>query len=757
MWTHHVRRLSSWLPLAVILAFGLWIVSPIFGEGLPFGYDDSAYVVRSWFIRDRIAAGFSFDWCPYWYAGFPTVIFYPFIIEVFTAFTSLISGISILWAFKIVVALMTVLPAITLFLLAREWFDEKAAFTASMLLLLMPHYTDFVGTVGLRVFTFGFALMPLQLLLFDRVIKAGGRAYTILCGLLLGVLIAFHALSAYTSVLVMGFYIIIYSLKRRNLQGLFKIVKQSILILLIGLGISAFWLLPYVTEINYSWAMRRIFQAPEQPIEIISSFPIVYGLIPTLCAALGILCAVKRRRFEHVLLLSWMLLFLLISFGPHGFIWQMLPLQKGLEYLRFENYLIQPLTILAGIFVSEAVAASTKIPSKLNREHRRALAAILIISMVFGLSVIFAPMSLTKLRAAYATQDISNYPEFNTALEWLKGREMTGRTLVHINMCDSGPTSYAFRESTIAYLPFLTGKPLFYGHMHAESSLLSNYTVWLTHNTPLNPVTLYNALRVGNVEYIMLGKESSPELFKLLNSSANFTVEKSFSGFQTIYFFKLNYDASLVEVPDSVAFLITKDDDLANILFNDLLKREGGYRPIIVRGASEYIDDYSLTELKKFDAIIHDERAYRDLGKTQNLLQNFKEASGTVINLTTYEPDQILSLPQKKRTAQASYNIIGDSVVINVSNAQPYTPILLKFSYFPRWEASYQGDKLKIYEAIPGLMLVFLEETGKGEVKFSFVWRSENYIGALASTITFGLCAILLVNRSLGKLRRRWP
>lgn len=756
-WARRLRKLSGWLLPTIILVFGLWIVSPIFNEGLPSGYDDPAYVVRSWFIHDRLTNGLPSDWCPYWYAGFPTVTFYPFIIEVFTVSASLISGISILWAFKIVVALVTVLPAITLFLLAREWFGEKAAFTSGLLLLLMPHYTAFVGTVGLRAFTFGFALLPLQLLLFDRVVKVGGRICTVLCGLLLGVLIAFHLLSAYSSVLIMGLYVVVYSVKKRNLHSFFKVIKTSLLILLIGLGVSAFWLVPYLAEIDYSWVLRRVFQEPQQPIKIISVFPETYGLVPVLCATLGVLCTVKRRKLEHVLLLSWLLLFLLISFGPYGLIWQVLPFQKGLEYLRFENYLSQPLAILAGIFVSEAATASIKIPVKLGREHKHALAAILIIFAVFYLSIIFAPMSLAELRGAYTAQNLSNYPEFDAALEWLKDREITGRTIIHINMCDSGPKSYALRESAIAYLPFLTGKPLFYGHMHAESSFMSSYTIWLTHNTPLDPVTLYNALRVGNVEYVMLGMESSPALFKVLNSSEKFISEKSFRGFQTIYLFRLDYDASLIEIPSSVVLLIAKDNNLANTLFNDLLQREGGYRPVIVKGTSEYIDDYPLPELSKFDVVIHDGSAYRDSEKAQNLLQRFREAGGTAVNLTTYEPDQILSLPRKERTAQVSYDTMGDEVVINVANASSYTPILVKFSYFPRWEASYGDEKLKIYEASPGFMLVFPERAEEGVVKLSFVWRRENYVGALASTITLGLCAILLAKERLGKLRRKWP
>lgn len=721
-------------------------------EGLTFGYDDPAYVIRSWFIYSRIRNGLPFDWCPYWYAGFPTLTFYPFIIEIFTVCITFL-GTSLLFAFKIVVALLTILPAITLFFLARRWFGEKAALVSSVLLFLMPRYTSFVEVVGLRIFTFGFALLPLQILLFDVALKLEDKKYIILSGLVFGTLITFHLLSAYSVAMIMGIYVIIHSLKKSNLQKFLSKVKVMLFVILIGLGIAAFWIVPYFVEIDYSWVLGRVFQTPKQPIQILAELPSYYGVIPTLCAILGVVFAIRKRKTEHMVLVLWFLTFVIISFGPHGLLWHILPFHEGLEYLRFENYLTQPVAILVGLFVSEVIDYVTKIKLK-NRtnQYLKKGFSILVIVAVVSTAIIFAPRSLIDIQGDFNTQQITDYEEFCDALEWLKSIETDGRILVHINMCDSGINSYTLRSSTIAYLPFFTDKPLFYGHMHAESSLLSNYTIWLTHDTPLDSEMIYNMLRVGNVEYVMLGRESSPALFEIFNSSKRFIKEKDFQGYQTISVFRLQYNASLVEIPDVVILTIAKDESLCGELFDIIVRREGGYRPVIVRGESEFLDDYSLSELKRFDGVAYYNANYHDKEKALTLLQKYEEEGGKIFNLTMIDSiDYIVSLPKARQPLKLSYQVIGDKVLINTSNIDPHTPILLKFSEFPRWEASCNGERLKIYKVSPEFMLVFLGEGEAQGVNFEFVWRKENYIGAAVTLVTLGLCAIILVGIKLGK------
>ena len=100
------------------------------------------------------------------------------------------------------------------------------------------------------------------------------------------------------------------------------------------------------------------------------------------------------------------------------------------------------------------------------------------------------------------------------------------------------------------------------------------------------------------------------------------------------------------------------------------------------------------------------------------------------------------TLPQLVAKEGDSVNIIKFSIAparlkFNVKAKQP-VPVLVKMSYFPRWQA-YQGrQRLKIYQVAPALMMVY----GHGEIEFRYENNLWDYSGYILSLM--GICLLII-------------
>ena len=68
---------------------------------------------------------------------------------------------------------------------------------------------------------------------------------------------------------------------------------------------------------------------------------------------------------------------------------------------------------------------------------------------------------------------------------------------------------------------------------------------------------------------------------------------------------------------------------------------------------------------------------------------------------------------------------------------------MIKTSYYPNWKAYENGEKIKIYELSPHLMMVY----GKGdiEIRYGMVWS--DWLGTLGSIIGIIWLGLFLRNR----------
>ena len=102
----------------------------------------------------------------------------------------------------------------------------------------------------------------------------------------------------------------------------------------------------------------------------------------------------------------------------------------------------------------------------------------------------------------------------------------------------------------------------------------------------------------------------------------------------------------------------------------------------------------------------------------------------TNAEVANYDTDK---LDIKTNVEIVSHNEDWTKIKLNIDSQTPQ-PVLVKFSYFPWWEASSDGEKIKIYRAAPNQILIF----ANGEVDLEFekpVWIYGLYLISLGTLL----------------------
>ena len=94
----------------------------------------------------------------------------------------------------------------------------------------------------------------------------------------------------------------------------------------------------------------------------------------------------------------------------------------------------------------------------------------------------------------------------------------------------------------------------------------------------------------------------------------------------------------------------------------------------------------------------------------------------------------------KTNVEVVSHNKDWTNIKIDIDSDTPQ-PTLVKFSYFPWWKATANGENVPIYRAAPNQMLVI----AKGEVDLEFqkpIWL--NWLYGVSATVLLGLIYSLI-------------
>jgi hypothetical protein len=237
-------RSLAWAPLICIAAAAFAVEIPFLFRGIPSGHD-LEFHLYSWLeVLSQWKAGIAF---PRWAAlahfayGEPRFIFYP------PASWTLGAALSAIFPWALVASiyiwLVLVAAGVSMFLLARQWLDQRDATFAAVLYALNPYHLVIVYWRSAFAELMASSLLPLLLLLLLRADEKG-RRITISLALLLGCAWLINAPAAVMIHYSLGLLMVLIAWQRRSP----RIVLTGVVSVILGAALAAFYLLPAVYE-----------------------------------------------------------------------------------------------------------------------------------------------------------------------------------------------------------------------------------------------------------------------------------------------------------------------------------------------------------------------------------------------------------------------------------------------------------------------------------------------------------------------------
>lgn len=252
-------RRESWLAGGLFFVVSL-ILLPVFGQGLPCSDDTFPHFYRAVGLNELWQAGSPFlQWGPDFLRGYGYPIF---------AFYAPLSywlilllhggGLDFVPAFQLLFWLLAPLAGWGLYLFARHYFQPMAAFVAGLAYLFAPYFLYDLIQRGALPEALALAGMPWVLALAQTVQKRANWRAIGLAGLVLALwLLTHNVIPAMGLGLLLGLAVI--TAQEGSGWKLFSMGKRLYPILgtvLLGLGLTLFFWLPGIGELQYTQSQR---------------------------------------------------------------------------------------------------------------------------------------------------------------------------------------------------------------------------------------------------------------------------------------------------------------------------------------------------------------------------------------------------------------------------------------------------------------------------------------------------------------------
>ena len=383
-----MRRRPSAIALVTVLVLAasvLFILSQLqprllLANTTPSGGDMGAHVWGPAYLRDHLLPhGRISGWTPDWYAGFPWLTFY------FPLPSILIVGLSVLLPYGVAFKLVTVLGLLTLPVAAWVFgrlTDLPEPGPLCMGVATVPFVFDRTFTIyggnipstlaGEFAFSISLSVMLVFLGVFARMLKTG--RHKALAALLLGVVAACHIVPVFFAVAGAGVLTLLH-LRRRGRLG------WSAGVLAIGGLLVAFWVVPFVMRIAYTNDMGWEKLTTYKHILLDQHDRWVQML-----AAIGALVSIAvRRRLGIFLTVMAGLSAAAFRWAPQGRLWN----------ARLLPFWVLCLYLLAGVAVAEmgrALALVMGDPDQPGRAERRGAIFVPLVAVIAALQFVAFPL-----------------------------------------------------------------------------------------------------------------------------------------------------------------------------------------------------------------------------------------------------------------------------------------------------------------------------------------------------------------------------
>ncbi len=406
---------SRLLTLLALVLVGLFAATPLLDPRLPEAHDVGYHLFRLVQLDSLLRRGVLFSrWAPemaYGY-GYPLFNYYAPAVYYFAELFHLL-GLAFPAALRATFALTLLGAAVGMYLWVRDLFGRRAGLVAAAAYAFAPYLTITLLYRGSLAELAALALLPFILWALQRLVLRGSGGHGVVALLLYALLILTHNITALLFTAVMLAYVLVLATvavageEENPRRALWSVASRSVPLLLLGLGLTAFFWLPALAERDlvkihqlylptaYRYAdnflsLRDIFTPPQaaDPRMVYQPRPMSLGLIALLIALPSVLWDWRRRdRLRSGVVI-------LASLGTLVTIFLMLPLSLPLwEQLPLIHFLQFPWRFLgfSSLFVALLVGAGTAELLRLLPK-RLQLRSLLPALLVGGLALYLIPL-----------------------------------------------------------------------------------------------------------------------------------------------------------------------------------------------------------------------------------------------------------------------------------------------------------------------------------------------------------------------------
>lgn len=277
------RRWYVLIPLFVALPLVLKFL--VFENASIIGNDTQTHIYKAIILQRNIEQMPFYLWGKWdwnWYGGYPFLQVYGPLFYYLMAIISFIFNISVDLAARIVLPFFFFLSALSMYLLCMHLTKNKLA---SMLGAAIYAYSPYLiadfsldGSVGSFI---AFAFAPLALLYADRLCNDGNNIDAFLSAVFAGLTL----LSNQATGLILLMVVLLYLLLQKKILAGIKIMIETFLV-------TAFWILPYVTDTQNSFLPVTSSQSPL--IILTGLLTRYFGLVPIVLLVMALWLARKR-------------------------------------------------------------------------------------------------------------------------------------------------------------------------------------------------------------------------------------------------------------------------------------------------------------------------------------------------------------------------------------------------------------------------------------------------------------------------------
>jgi hypothetical protein len=244
---HENPRLTTIVLIASVV-FSVALVSIRLMEGLPLGVDSTSHLFRIMLISKSYREnGYMPQWNPYWYGGTPLVLLYPPLAYYLGLVPSLL-GLDPVLSYKLVDVVFYLLGPMAIYCLSRTLgIDHAQSILAAFFFSFSPSvvenylfYDRFPSIISIPV------VCLFLIFLYRALCDEYKWTSLIVSGILFGTTILLHHLSALCAALLGLLLALSTVLARKKPLAITHAMAQMLLVILIGLALSSFWLIPFI-------------------------------------------------------------------------------------------------------------------------------------------------------------------------------------------------------------------------------------------------------------------------------------------------------------------------------------------------------------------------------------------------------------------------------------------------------------------------------------------------------------------------------